>query len=495
MALPVDSIALQARLAPDRLAAVELADGRRWSYAELDRDVGACAAVLLERGIRHCERVAALARNRVALVILHHACARIGALYVPLNWRLADPEIDALLADAEPALLIADDGLDRGVSAMALDELEEAIARTGPAETAPIDTSAFSLILYTSGTSGHPKGVLLSERAIAETAINLSLFGAVDRGSRFLCDGPMFHVIGIVSTIRPALMWGGAILVSDGFVASRTLSRIADPALGVTHYFCVPQVAAALRAEPDYDPAKLRGLIGLFTGGAPHAPLEVRRWVEEGIPISNGFGMSECGTVCHTPLAPALVARHAGSVGMPTPRVAMKVIDDAGNTLPPGEAGELLLKGANCFTGYWRNPEATAQAFTKDGWFRTGDVARIDADGFVWLVDRRKDMFISGGENVYPAEVEAALADMPGLVECAVVGIPDARWGEVGHVALVSRDSGGIGLAEIVAHLNGRLARYKLPRSVSLHEALPRTASGKIQKPALRALLASCASS
>ena len=489
MSTPVDAIALQAVLGPSRLAAVELASGRRWTYAELDRDVGACAAVLRTRGIVAGARVAALARNRVLLLVLHHACARLGAVYVPLNWRLAEAELAWLIGDAEPALLVHDDGVERGVPSVAVAELDAEIAVAAPVATLPIDPEAISLILYTSGTSGRPKGAMLSERAIGETAINLSLYGAVTRDSRFLGDSPMFHVIGIVSNVRPPLMWGGAILVSDGFEAGRTLARLADPDLAITHYFGVPQMAAMLRAVPGYDPAMLKRLTGFFTGGAPHAPADVLAWIAEGIPLSNGFGMSECGTFSHTPLDPALAALHAGSCGMPTPRTRARIVDADDRVLPPDSVGELQISGGNLFSGYWRRPEASATAFTDDGWFRTGDIARIDAAGFLWIVDRKKDMFISGGENIYPAEVEAAVAGLAGLAEAAVVGVADARWGEVGHLALVALPGHDITRAAVTAHLDGRLARYKLPKHVTLLEALPRNGAGKVVKADLRRLL------
>lgn len=486
---PVDNIALQAVLGPDRLAAVELGSGRRWSYAELDRDIAACAAVLRGRGIGPGDRVAALARNCVLLIVLHHACARIGAIYVPINWRLAPTEIDWLVGDADPALLVHDDGMDRGVPSLAIAELAGAIAAADPLPTGPIDPEAISLVLYTSGTTGRPKGAMLSERAIGETAINQALFGAVTRDSRFLCDSPMFHVIGIVSTVRPPLMWGGTVLVSDGFDAARTLERLADPELAVTHYFGVPQMAAMLRAAPGFDPAMLRGLAGFFTGGAPHAATDLLRWINEGVRVSNGFGMSECGTFSHTPLDPALVARHAGSIGMPTPRTQARIVDDNQLPLPRASQGELQIRGANLFSGYWRRPEATEAAFTADGWFRTGDIARIDEDGFLWIVDRKKDMYISGGENVYPAEVEAAVAGLAGLAEAAVVGVPDARWGEVGHIAVVALPGAVITREAVVAHLDGRLARYKLPRYISLVDHLPRNGAGKVVKARLREIL------
>jgi fatty-acyl-CoA synthase len=248
-------------------------------------------------------------------------------------------------------------------------------------------------------------------------------------------------------------------------------------------------MAAMLRAVPGFDPSMLRGLTGFFTGGAPHAPADVLKWVKDGVQISNGFGMSECGTVSHTPLDPALVVHHAGSVGMPTPRTQARIVDEDNRGLPPGTAGELQIRGANLFSGYWRQPEATRDAFTQDGWFNTGDIAQIDAHGFLWIVDRKKDMFISGGENVYPAEVEAAVAGLAGVAEVAVIGVPDNRWGEVGHLALVAVPGADITHDAVLAHLDGRLARYKLPRHVTILDALPRNGAGKVLKAQLREIL------
>lgn len=490
MSAPTDHLALQARMDPTRLAAVELASGRRWTYAQLDTAVARCARVLVERGCQVGDRVASLARNRVSLVVLHLACARIGAIYTPLNWRLSPAEIAALIEDAEPRLVIGDGELAKaGLRGLPLDDLEHATEVVAPLWTPAFDRDRPSLILYTSGTSGRPKGVLLSERSIEQTAINFGRLGRLTHDSAFLIDSPMFHVIGLVTAVRPTFLHGGAILVSDGFEPARTLARIGDPALAVTHYFCVPQMAAMLRAEPSYRPEGMRGLTGLFTGGAPHPAADIRAWLADGVPVADGFGMSEAGTVFGMPVDIAQIDAHAGSAGVAMPGVESRIVDAEGHDCPAGEAGELLLKGDNLFCAYWRRPDETAKAFTDDGWFRTGDIALADDQGFHWLIDRKKDMFISGGENVYPAEIEAALAGHAAIAECAVVGLPDARWGEVGHVALVLRAGAVVGHAEILAHLEPRLARYKLPKAVTVMDALPRTGSGKIQKTVLRALL------
>ena len=487
----IDHIGLHARLSPDRLVARDLASGRDFTYRSFDVVVGQFAAALVAYGVEEGARVAMLSRNRVECVQLHFACARIGALYVPLNWRLSAGEIKSLVADCEPALLLGDDCLSaancEGVHINAF--AAEASART-PLPAAPINQDRPCLILYTSGTSGRPKGVMLSERNLGETAINFSLLGAVSRDSVFLCDAPMFHVIGLVTNIRPVVMRGGAFLVSDGFVPARTLARLGDAALGVTHYFCVPQMAAALKAEPGFDPVTLKNLTALFTGGAPHPAVDIHAWLAAGVPVVDGSGMSETGTVFGMPLDSELIAARAGSVGLAAPGVQTRIVDSTGADCVLGDAGELLLKGANVMAGYWRRPAETRAAFTDDGWFRTGDIVRADAEGYHWIIDRRKDMFISGGENIYPAEIEAVLAGHPDIAECAVVGVPDARWGEVGHLFVVAARGRQPDSQRILAALETRLARYKLPKHVSFLAALPRNGAGKILKNNLRQAMA-----
>ncbi len=475
---------------PDALAAHDLTSGMRWTYAELDATIGRFASLLRRRGVEPGDRVASLAKNRVELVMLHLACTRIGALYVPFNWRLADAEIASLIDDAEPALLIGDEMLPhpafRDMSVMDLAHgarHERELAADIAAAEAP------SLILYTSGTSGRPKGVVLSERNIRHTAINFSWCGRVNHQSVVLCDTPMFHVIGLIINVRPALLQGGTLFISDGFVAERTLERLGCPSLGITHYFCVPQMAASLRGHPSFDRERLRRLTAIFSGGAPHAADAIRAWCRDGIPIADGFGMSEAGTVTCMPIDISAIAARAGSAGLPPPGTQVQVRDADGVSCPPGTAGDLFIRGPNVTSGYWRQPETTRAAFDADGWLRTGDIARIDADGYLWLVDRKKDMFISGGENVYPAEIEAALTQYPGIVECAVVGVPDLRWGEVGHLAVVSAAHLNVDFEALKNFLGKRLARYKIPKYLSTLPELPRNGAGKIRKDVLRSML------
>lgn len=487
MAVSVDDLGMQAQLRPGALAVADLPSGRQWSYAAFDDAVGRCVAVLHGRGVKAGDRVAALSKNCAELVMLHLACARLGAIYAPLNWRLAAEELKWLLEDSEPSVLFIDETLDyAAVDGVSIDALRHEIEASAPYDGGPIDRGLPSLILYTSGTSGKPKGALLSERNLAETAINFSILGAVNEQSVFLCDSPMFHIIGLITNVRPPLMRGGAVLISDGFIPGRTLARLGDPALKVTHYFGVPQMASVLRADPAYDPKKLKGLTALFTGGAPHPAANIRAWLADGVPVVDGFGMSEAGTVFGMPIDPEIIDRHAGSVGVATPRIKARIVDTKGIEVSAGEPGELLLKGDNVTSGYWRREKESKEAFTDDGWFRTGDIVRVNEEGFYWLIDRRKDMFISGGENVFPAEIEAVVAGIAGVKESAVVGVPDERWGEVGHLFWVSYENAAVDETAIKDELERRLARYKLPKHYTCIEALPRNGAGKVLKTALR---------
>ncbi len=486
----VDDVALQARLRPRAAAVFEFATGRRWDYRELDLEVARTAGLLhREYAIVAGDRIAVLARNCVEQILLHLACARLGAIFVPLNWRLAVTEQSRLLADCEPSLLAGDheflSASDFNLRQIEMPALRAQVESAEPLRTAPFDHSSPSLILYTSGTSGRPKGALLSERCIAQTALNFGVLANVTAASVMLADAPMFHVIGIVASVRPLFLRGGSLLVCRKFNAADALARLGDPALRVTHYFCVPQTARRLRDVPGFDPRRLGGLTAIFSGGASNPAAWIRAWLHDGIPIADGLGMSEAGTISCMPPDVALLDHKAGSVGLIPPGIRFRIVDAETRDAPPGSPGELWLQGDSIFSGYWRAPEQTAAAFTKDGWFRTGDIVRQDEDGFLFLVDRKKDMFISGGENVYPAEIEAALARLPGVREAAVVGVADERWGEVGHLAVVVLDNGP-DEASIRAFLGTELARYKIPKYVSFVASLPRTGSGKIQKSRLR---------
>ena len=485
-----DFIALHARSRPAFPALVDAESRRSLTYAELDRAIASAVTVLVGLGATEGSRVATLSRNRPEILILHFACARMGAILVPLNWRLSRVELEAILLDCAPDVLVSDGvaaaEAPSGCVALDLETLSSLFREAAPAPSGFSDPDLPSLMLYTSGTSGRPKGVMLSERNLLATAVNFTVLGQVTANSVFLADAPMFHVIGLVTNFRPALLMGATVVVSPGFDPATTLERLADEQLSISHYFCVPQMADMLRATPAYDPKRLGSLAAIFTGGAPHPAVSIRQWLDDGITIADGYGMTEAGTVLGMPLDRDVIARKAGSAGLMPPTIRHRIVDEEDRPCAPGEVGELLLSGDNITSGYWNRREETAKAFTDDGFFRTGDLVRSDGEGFFYLVDRKKDMFISGGENVYPAEVEAALREHPDIVEACVVGMPDAQWGEVGHAVLVLRPGASMDEKAIRAHCEQRLARYKLPKKILALDQLTRTGSGKVVKSELK---------
>lgn len=486
-----DPIATYAGSNPDGIAVVDLESGRQWSYAGLHRAIDRLAAWLVDEfGEGSGVRVATLARNCAEMLVLQLAGARAGTVFVPLNWRLANAEIAALLADAGPAALFIDaefsapPGTHRALPIADLLSLGTEGARPPAGARRPFD--AVGTLLYTSGTSGRPKGVMLSEANVFWGCANFIYGNHVTMQSVFLCDMPLFHTAGLFAATRVPLQAGGRVLISKGFDARRTLSRLADPALGVTHYFSVPQMAARLWNEPGFDPQQLKKLVGWAIGGAPNPKALTERFVRAGIKITEGFGMSETGSNFGMPTHDIeLLCRKAGSCGLPFMTIEPKIVDDEGREVPTGQVGELWLRGPCIASGYWNQPETTARAF-RDGWFLTGDAAVKDEHGFYYIVDRKKDMYISGGENVYPAEVEAAITELTAVAECAVVGIPDEQWGEVGRAYVVPVPGHAITAGAVIAHCAARLAKFKVPKSAVITDALPRTASGKLQKIELR---------
>lgn len=493
LSTPIDAIALFARSRPAKLAATELASGASWSFAELDDATARMANYLLQRGCKFGDRVAVLARNSVSQVILHFACARVGLIYVPLNWRLSATELSAIIARVRPRLILCDELSapllsDQELSdrAASLSEFVASSFSVSPLKESVRSLDNPSLILFTSGTSGKSKGVLLTERNLMHSGINFAMLTSVDGSSCFLCETPMFHTIGLVANIRSVLQLGGSILVSDGFQPERTLAWLCSRELGITHYVGVPQMIEGFRRQPGFDPAALRKMTALVTGGAPHAVEDVAAWLDDGVNLVCGFGMSEAGTVFGMPPDVDVIRDKIGSTGLPAPTLEVRLVDSDNNDCPRGQPGELWLRGDAVMLGYWEDEQVSAESFADGDWFKTGDVVRCDEDGFFWIVDRKKDMFISGGENIYPAEIEMIVTGYAGVREAAVVGIEDERWGEVGCLVVVAEDNQTINDAALIDYLQARLASYKIPKRIVYVEALPRTSTGKLQKPQLK---------
>ena len=496
----LDFVAHFARRTPDKPAVFDLTQSRGLSYSQLQASIDQASAVLTELlGTPAGQRVVVVSRNRAEMLVLHFACVRCGAIFVPLNWRLAPAEVAIILADCRPALIIAEpefaghvagndqqriwiDSSPTGLEA----KMTAAPAALPRFERHPPPDTPITL-LYSSGTTGQPKGVIVTLLNAFAGSLNLSLDMHCGADSVFLCDMPLFHTAGLFAAARTPLSVGGTVLISQKFDAPTTYERLCDPQLRVTHYFCVTQMAMSMRQLPGFDGRRLARLTALITGGAPNPEAHTRRWLDDGVTMINAWGMSEICSGTAQPLGdPQRLRDNPGAIGLPHLMIDMKLVDAEGQEVGTGSAGEIWVRGWSVTPGYWERPDLDAQAF-KDGWFRTGDVAIRDAKGSYTLVDRIKDMFISGGENVYPAEVEAAIVELPGISDVAVFGVPHETWGETGAALVVIVPGCALDPTVIEAHCKSRLARFKVPRFFKIVETLPRTASGKIQKHLLRA--------
>ena len=503
----LDSVAYYARVQPNRLAVRDLAGaGLRLTYREFDARIDRCAALIESLlGEPEGERAAFLGRNSVDLLTAHLACVRTGAIFAPLNWRLAAPEISVLVQDSAPRLLFLDPEFEPVAQALTGDHTVERVISMVPAEfqaaldgaserpkrARPARADKPSTLLYTSGTTGKPKGVMVSERNAFASTLNFALCTRLTATSVMMCDMPLFHVAGLMAGARAPLMMGATLLINDRFDPELALKRLSDPLLGITHTFYVTQMTQTLREHPAYAKADLSRLVCLTTGGAPNPAANVQRWLDDGVVMADGFGMSETGSAFNMPIDdPELIRRKVGSSGLPLIFMRCRIVAPDGRELGPGEVGELRLKGPSVTSGYWNQPEATAAAFDEEGYLKTGDLAYRDEDGFLFLVDRLKDMFISGGENVYPNEIENVIAELDMVSEAAVIAVPDDQWGEVGLAYVVPVPGASVTPETVLNHVRARLARYKAPKDVIVTDSLPRTASGKLQKNVLRERLA-----
>ncbi len=446
-------------------------DGQVMSYGALAAAARHCAAALAARGVGRGNRVAFLGANHPQQLVLLFACARLGAMLLPLNWRLAAPELGFILADAGAALLCATPEFLPAAQALRADALDVAAGWGAGAVPAVGGAEDAVLLVYTSGTTGRPKGAVLTQQALAVNALNGVDMHRMTSADRVLTVLPLFHVGGLNIQTTPALSIGAQVVLLPRFEAAAFFAHCAADRPTLT--LLVPAIMQALVTHPGWATADF-GSLRAIGAGSSDVPLPlIRAFHARGIPVQQVYGATEtCPIAIYQSREEALAA--PGSIGRPGLRVEARLSPE----------GEILVRGANTLRHYW----PATPALDADGWFATGDAGRVDEAGRWWFTDRLKHVIISGGENVYPAEVERVLRDAPGVLEGAVCGRPDARWGEVPVAVVVAGPD--FERAAVLAHFRGQLARFKQPHDVVVVPALPRTALGKVEMQALRRLAA-----
>ncbi|GGU57622.1 acyl-CoA synthetase [Streptomyces daghestanicus] len=484
--------ARRARKTPHRTALIH--HDTTVTYALLHERTTRLAHALRARGLRRGDRIAYLGPNHPSYLETLFAAGTLGAVFVPLNTRLAGPEIAYQLTDSGAKALIHGPshaglvaGLPGGTDVRACVEVgaeyEEMIAQ---ADGDPIDEAVTAddtcVIMYTSGTTGRPKGAMLTHSNLIWNAVNVLVDHDLIADERALVSAPLFHTAGLNMLTLPVLLKGGTCVLAESFDPGETLDLVERHR--VTFMFGVPTMFDQVARHPRFTEADLSSLRMLTCGGSPVPTPLIGTYQKRGLTFLQGYGMTEA-----APGTLFLDAEHAlakaGSAGVPHFFSDVRVVRPDLTPADVGETGEVVVRGPHVMAGYWGLPEETAAVFA-DGWFRSGDAARVDEDGYVFIVDRIKDMIISGGENVYPAEVEDLLLAHPDVIECAVIGVPDDKWGEVPRAVVVLREGATSDADELLASLAGHLARYKIPKSVVIADELPRTASGKLLKSRVR---------
>ncbi|MFE5411095.1 long-chain fatty acid--CoA ligase [Microbacterium sp. NPDC056569] len=485
---------------PDRTAVVFGDD--ELTYRELADAADRVAAVLWHRGIRRGDAVAYIGENSPQFLEVMFGAAQLGAVFVPVNTRLAAPEVQHLLVDSGARAVVLDpEFLERAMPGVEAGRVAHVIvtgdglpehpglarltaAAPGGHTVADVDLDDPAAIVYTSGTTGRPKGAVLTHGNLTWVALNCIVDYDVVSTDVSLMISPLFHVASLGMGALPVILKGATLVLEKGFEPGRALALIQER--GITMLSGVPTTYQLMADHPSWASTDLSSLRKLTCGGSAVPTRILNAYEERGLSFSQGYGMTETSPGA-TSLSPAMTREKQGSVGLPHFFTDVRITDEHGDVVPRGTVGEIEVAGPNVFLGYHGLPEATAAAFTPDGWFRSGDLGYLDADGYLYISDRLKDMIISGGENIYPAEVENLIADIEGISGVAVVGVPDERWGEVPWAVVTLREGAEVDTEVVRAHLDGLLARYKLPKNVVVVEDLPRTASGKVRKADLRA--------
>jgi fatty-acyl-CoA synthase len=506
-----DYLARREVYSPDRLAIIDTGKTPAWrlTYREMNERANRFANWLRgEAGIEKRDRVAILARDGVEHLDCFFGCSKIGAIHTALNWRLHWRELAQIVETTAPSVLIYSDDFREGVEQLQAEirgtdreirrylhvegsgvsgslHFESIISQSPsvPIRNESVDKEDVAALIFTGGTTGFPKAAEVSHRMIAWNTLN-TVIHDITHHDVYLNVFPMFHTGGLFVYTLPQVVFGGTTILVRQFDPELVLELMERE--GVTVFAGVPTMYQMMTQAENWDEADLSSLRFCTSGGAPLPVPLVKKYTEEkGIRFKQGFGMTEFGPGIFA-LAPEDAIRKAGSIGRPNFYVDARVVDDENKPLAPNEVGELTLKGPSMCSGYFGDPEATATMLDEDGWFHTGDLAQYDEEWYFFIVGRKKDMFISGGENVYPPEIEAALYEHPSVHMCAVIGVPDPTWGEVGVACVVLEPEVQATEEELLAFLRDRLAGYKVPKRVVFMDELPISGAGKVLKRELK---------
>ena len=497
-----DTVAHHAQVKGDHVALINGDTGWSLTWAELQERVGRTASALGSRfDVGPGTRVALIADSDPKTFELQFACMRLGAIFVPLNWRLAVSELEYQCSDAGASLLVHDGQWEQVAKELGTlcqietlgwsmdDSACDYASLTGDAE--PIhqrqaDWDEITHILYTSGTTGRPKGALCSHRSLAWQAINIASVDEVAAPeAHHLNPMPLFHAGGLNVFSNPILFFGGKVTTMARLDPPRVMEILGDPSKGVTHFTGVPTIYQLLTNVPSFAQGDYSHVRHAVCAGGIAPPALLETWAAHGLHLEPQFGGTETGPTILMLDPDDIDHSMIGSVGRQIQHSDVRLVDPASEAdVADGEVGELWVKGPSITPGYWNR---SRDDFFTDGYFRTGDALRRDSDGYYFYSGRFKDMYKSGGENVYAAEVEAVLQTIPGIAEVAIIGVPDPRWGEVGLAVIVAQPGADVTLESVAAACNGKLARYKVPKELRLVGELPRNVTGKVNKAEMRA--------
>ncbi len=505
--IQADVLGERARLTPGKTALVDAGTGKRHTYRDLDRRAASCARLFLERlGLNKGDRAGIFAHNRIEYLDAFFAAGKSGVVLVTLGTRLTAHELAHVVQDSGMRVLLYDGELAGTVAELrrqgaaagverwiALDEPAEPGDPSYAAELGELTSDGFERVrckgedvyclLYTSGTTGKPKGVMIPHRMVAWNGYNTVCGWQLREDDVSPVFTPLYHAGGLLAFLVPIFTIGGTIVLHHGFDPQEIWRAVERERATVV--LGVPTIWKILMESPAFADTDLSHVRWFISGGAPLPHYIIEAYQERGVVFKQGFGMTEVGVNCFAMTVEDSYAK-AGSIGKPMMCTEVRLIDGEGRDVPDGEVGEMLFRGPHVSLGYWNGPKATAAALDAGGWFHSGDQARRDEDGFFYVAGRQKDMIISGGVNVYPAEIEGALLLHPGVEDAAVVGVPDEKWGEAGIAFVVPLRGRKLAAEDLVTHLTQRIAKFKIPRTYRFLGELPRTAYGKVVKGELK---------